>query len=253
MTPWEVYKSIGWTGRAMVKTLRANAPRNWLRYWRQKREYVATGTDESIYHTPCINDWSTHTPMDPVYFYQDAWAFERILEFGAEEHVDIGSHHKLVTLLSKVVRTTMVDIRPLELQLESLNFLEGSILSLPFDDGTCRSVSSICVIEHIGLGRYGDPIDDLGSVKAARELVRVLAPDGRLFVSVPVIETDRVFFNAHRAFSEPTVLEMFAPLKLVQKRYIYGKEFGRDRKSGFGTGCYEFARDDAAAESGDAS
>jgi hypothetical protein len=49
-------------------------------------------------------------------------------------HVDIGSHHKFVGLLSKVVKTTMVDLRPLPVMLDSLEFNEGSILALPFQD-----------------------------------------------------------------------------------------------------------------------
>lgn len=64
------------------------------------------------------------------------------------------------------------------------------------------------MIEHVGLGRYGDSLDPQGSVKAARELVRVLTPGGRLLLSTPV-GRERVQFNAHRIFAPATVLSMF--------------------------------------------
>jgi hypothetical protein len=71
------------------------------------------------------------------------------------------------------------------------------------------------VLEHIGLGRYGDPLDPDGHVKAAGELSRVLAHGGDLYVSVPV-GRERVCFNAHRVFSAATVKELFATLELQE-------------------------------------
>lgn len=48
----------------------------------------------------------------------------------------------------------MIDIRPLELKLDNLFFLKGSILALPFADNSIESLSSLCVVEHVGLGRF---------------------------------------------------------------------------------------------------
>ena len=69
----------------------------------------------------------------------------------------------------------MVDIR-LPIPLDLLEFREGSILALPYEDKSVPSVSSICVVEHTGLGRYGDPIDPLGSEKVLVELKRIVKP-----------------------------------------------------------------------------
>lgn len=69
--------------------------------------------------------------------------------------------------------------------------------------------------EHIGLGRYGDPLDPEGTKKAARELARVLAPRGNLYFSVPVGKP-RVCFNAHRIHSPEQILDYFYDLELVQ-------------------------------------
>jgi len=70
------------------------------------------------------------------------------------------------------------------------------------------------VVEHIGLGRYGDPIDPLGTMKALRELSRVVAKGGNFYLSLPVGE-EKIFFNAHRVTHPRVVLENMEGMKLV--------------------------------------
>lgn len=222
-----------------LQLVHRHRPSNWRRLSRDLRNYQRSGREETVELLPCISDWTSETPIDPVYFYQDAWAFERIFAASPSRHVDVGSHHKLVALLSRVIETTMIDIRPLGLNLEGLHFQAGSIVDLPFEDEACESVSSICVIEHIGLGRYGDPIDAEGSQTAAAELSRVTAPDGRLYISVPVGPRSIAKFNSHRVFTEAQVLELFPRFEVCQSRYIYGKQFTPHQQPTVGTGCYE--------------
>ena len=191
---------------------------------------------------PCLEDNTGTTAIEPTYFYQDAWAFEKIVEAAPARHIDIGSHHKFVALLSKVVPVTMVDIRPLSLPMASIRFQAGSVLALPYPDGSAESVSSLCVIEHIGLGRYGDPLDPRGTEKALAELKRITAPGGDLYVSVPIDDINRTYFNAHRSFSEDYLLALFAPFTVLERRYIYIREFTETLGTGFGTGCYHLRR-----------
>src|SRR5262249_2627368 len=112
-------------------------------------------------------------------------------------------------------QVTSVDIRPLAISWPTLQVCRASILNLPFADDAVPSLSSLHVIEHVGLGRYGDPIDSEGSWKAARELTRVLAPGGTLLVSTPV-GRERVCFDAHRVFAAESVKEMFGALDLAE-------------------------------------
>ncbi len=217
---------------------------HWRRFWRTYWEYKALASPEQqpdlndLY--PCLGDDTGITPIEPIYYYQDAWAFERIVKQKPASHVDIGSHHKFVALLSKVVPLTMVDIRPPALPLETVLFHKGSILELPYPDNTLSSVSSLCVIEHIGLGRYGDPLDPQGSEKAIEELKRVMAPGGNLYISIPVDDESRTHFNAHRVFSESYFLQLLSPMQLIQARYICGKKFLEAREPGFTVGCFHF-------------
>jgi len=138
----------------------------------------------------------------------------------------------------------MIDIRPIELKIPGLHFVKGSILDIPFNDNSINSLSSLCVLEHIGLGRYGDPIDVFGSEKAAKELQRVLATGGNLYVSVPVDSECRVYFNAHRSFTREYILELFSQLELIEEKYHYDRELydDYDPDKGFGTGFYHFRK-----------
>ncbi len=218
----------------------------WKRFWASYKNYQSLQSNDSnrlldtLY--PCLGEDTKQTVIEPTYFYQDAWAFERILKSKPNCHIDVGSHHKFVALLSKAIPVTMVDIRPLSLPLDTLAFIEGSILCLPYENSTVESLSSLCVIEHIGLGRYGDPLDISGTEKAADELKRVIKPGGDLYISVPLDDVNKTYFNAHRAFTEKYILEFFSPFIIVDKKYIYGNSFQNSLQSGFGTGCYHFKK-----------
>jgi len=193
---------------------------------------------------PCLQDRTGCTPVEPTYLLQDSWFARKIREQKPPSHVDVGSSARTMTLIAQFVPVTFVDIRPVEIGLPGFTFLGGSILELPFPDRSLGSVSSLCVIEHIGLGRYGDAFDALGSEKAAAELRRVLGPGGNLYVSVPVDDKCRIYFNAHRAFSREYFLQLFPDLKLIEECYIYDRSTSPsyDPQRGFGTGLYHLRR-----------
>jgi SAM-dependent methyltransferase len=154
------------------------------------------------------------------YFLQDVWAAKKIYQSGCKHHVDIGSRiDGFVAHLLPFCTVEYVDIRPIESPFPELVFKEGSILSLPYQDNSVASLSCLHVIEHIGLGRYGDPIDPEGHIKAAQELSRVLKPGGRLYLGTPVGK-ETVCFDAHRIFFVETILELFSELQLESFDFI---------------------------------
>lgn len=194
---------------------------------------------------PCLFDKTETQLIDPVYFYQDTWCAQKIFSSKVDHHYDIGSNTKSMAIISQLIPTTMVDIRPIDLELSNFYFKKGSILNLPFTDGSLQSVSSICVIEHIGLGRYGDDLDPFGSEKSCKELIRVLAKNGNLYITVPVDDNNKIYFNAHRAFTREYILKQFTSLRLVEEKYIYGRKLfnNYNKDLGFGTGMYHFCND----------
>jgi SAM-dependent methyltransferase len=128
-------------------------------------------------------------------------------------HVDIGSSIGLIAVIGAYVPTVFVDYRPLKVSIEGLFPVAGDSLALPFTDNQLASLSCLHVIEHIGLGRYGDPLNARGTHLAAMELARVLAPGGKLYLSTPV-GYERTQFNAQRIFNASSILAMFEGLRL---------------------------------------
>lgn len=168
---------------------------------------------------PCLIDGVSTTPFDPHYFYQGAWLARKLKRNVPAEHVDVGSSIMTVAAISAFVKTTFVDFRPLQVKLENLTCQGGDILDLPFRDAALKSLSCLHVIEHIGLGRYGDAIDPSGSYSAANELQRTVAKGGCLYLSAP-IGRERTCFNAHRVFAPDTIITMFNQMSLVDFSYV---------------------------------
>jgi SAM-dependent methyltransferase len=183
------------------------------------------------------------------YFYQNIWAFRKICESGVSTHVDIGSEAVFVGFLTTITRVEFVDIRPLDVPyLKNFKGVKGSILDLPYDNDSLPSISCLHVAEHIGLGRYGDPLDPLGTKKAAMELSRCLAGGGNLYFSLPVGKP-RLCFNAHRIHSPCQILDYFSTLKLVefssyddQKCFVENADMDSFENAKYACGMFHFTK-----------
>ena len=84
---------------------------------------------------------------------------------------------------------------------------------------------SFSSFEHDGLGRYGDPIDPDGDLRAMKEAGTYLTDDGILFLGVP-LGPDCLCWNAHRIYGPirlPVLLRGWLPLDVYS---IYPDVFG---------------------------
>lgn len=77
------------------------------------------------------------------------------------------------------------------------------------------------VIEHIGLGRYGDPLDYDGDMKALFELKRVIAKGGRLLLVLPVGTPARIEFNTHRVYDYKDVYDVMSDVFHLESAIIF--------------------------------
>jgi len=184
------------------------------------------------------------------YFHQDLWASRLIYEKGTKSHVDIGSRlDGFVANILTFCKVKYVDIRRMESAVIGLDFVQGSITNLPFEDNSIDSLSCLHVLEHIGLGRYGDQIDPQGHEKGAKELSRVLKQYGLLYFGTP-IGIESLHFDAHRVFDPQTVLNLFGDLDLVSYALIDDKaglvqedsDFTKSRLCKYGCGLFLFRK-----------
>jgi SAM-dependent methyltransferase len=152
---------------------------------------------------PMLNERNSEAgTMSGHYFHQDLFIARKIFLADPVSHVDIGSRTDGFVAHVAVFREIEIfDIRTLNSSIQNIIFKQANLMEL---DGHlvdyCDSISSLHAIEHFGLGRYGDPIDYNGHVKAIRNIHKVLKKNGTFYFSVPIGE-QRIEFNAHRVFS----------------------------------------------------
>jgi hypothetical protein len=197
---------------------------------------------------PQVHDRTKSTSIDAHYYFVNSWAMRRIVAIRPCRHVDVGSQVVFTSLLSAIVPVMFIDYRPLVQAVPGLHSIGGDIVRLPLRSRSVSSLSCLHVAEHIGLGRYGEPLDPMGTRTAISELTRVLAPGGSLFFAVPV-GVPRVCFNAHRIHSANTILEHFRPLNLEEfsgvhddGRYVEHVELTEFDRSYYACGMFWFTR-----------
>lgn len=164
---------------------------------------------------PILDEKTTITPIEPHYTYHPAWAARILAQNKPPKHVDISSTLNFCTLVSAFIPIDFYDYRPAQIILEGLKSAHADLTKLHFADNSIESLSCMHTLEHVGLGRYGDPIDYDGDLKAIEELKRVLAINGDLLVVVPTGKP-KIAYNAHRIYSYEQVISYFEPLQLVE-------------------------------------
>lgn len=110
---------------------------------------------------PCLQDSKANAGSAAGhYFHQDFLVAQRIFRDNPVRHIDIGSRiDGFVAHVATFRPLEIIDIRPMT-DIHNVTMLQMDIVNpivpcTPITD----SLSSLHVVEHFGLGRYGDPID----------------------------------------------------------------------------------------------
>lgn len=173
---------------------------------------------------PITGENTKYTSFDRHYVYHTAWAARVVSEIKPQTHTDISSSLYFSGIVSAFNPVQFYDYRPANLQLSGLTTNPGDLMKLPFADRSIESISCMHTIEHIGLGRYGDPLDPKGDLKALNELKRVVKIGGNLILVVPVGK-QRIEFNAHRIYNPKNFVSYITETGSSEVENISSPEF----------------------------
>lgn len=142
------------------------------------------------------------------YFHQDLLVAQKVFHENPQTHIDVGSRFDgFVSHVASFRSIKVLDIRPLKSsQHTNIEFLQADLMKV-HDIQPVESVSCLHAIEHFGLGRYGDDIDESGHIKGIENITKLVKKNGTLYLSFPIASKSRVEFNAHRVFEPKEFLQ----------------------------------------------
>lgn len=228
------------------------------------RDYFKYKKENKRFKIPFIELWpitcdkTEYTNFDSHYTYHPAWAARKVKLIkenqNIEKHIDFSSTLNFCAILSTFIPVEFYDYRPAKLSLSNLKSSHADLTNLEnFKDNSIISLSCMHTIEHVGLGRYGDPVDVEGDIKAINELKRVCAIGGSILFVVPVGK-ERIQFNAHRIYSFDTVVNLFGEnfelkeFTLITDKNDFVEKINTEEcgelveKQSYGCGCFWFIK-----------
>ncbi len=195
----------------------AKSMKGWRFYRRDleemKRQLKTNADFKLAENYPVLRErFETNGDLKSHYFHEDLYVAQRVYENKPQRHVDVGSRvDGFVAHIATFREIEVFDIRPQQAIVRNIKFVTADFMNIPSTlHNYTDSLSSLNVIEHFGLGRYGDPIDVDGHLKGLENMHKVLKPGGKFYFSTP-IGPQRIEFNAHRVFDLAYLLKIFQP------------------------------------------
>lgn len=164
------------------------------------------------------------------YFHQDLLVASFIHKKNPARHIDIGSRiDGFVAHVASFRSIEVLDMRDLDLIAHSnITFVKADMMKKDSgQESIADSISCLHAIEHFGLGRYGDPIDPKGHIKGFNNILRMLRPNGTLYISFPIGRKNEVHFNAHRVFHPKDIFTWAEFNNIGLERFDYVDDEGQ--------------------------
>ena len=107
---------------------------------------------------------------------------------------------------------------------QNFSFVQGDLEYMPFNNDFFDIVTAVSTIEHVGLGRYGDPISPEGDKNAVKEIMRIVKPGGKIIITIPAGK-DTICYSKDdiplaRVYSPISLIKLLSGLKILEISYI---------------------------------
>jgi SAM-dependent methyltransferase len=221
--------SYGFNARVFLNTPRRNNNNKW--YYSDFEELKRQKGNDTTFRIatpyPILSDkFAQGGVMSGHYFHQDLYVARLINLANPDKHLDIGSRTDgFVAHVASFREIELIDIRDIDSNVKNILTRKADLMKLPSDlVNYCDSISSLHAIEHFGLGRYNDPIDYWGHLKAIKNITAILKKGGCFYFSAP-IGPQRIEFNAHRIFSVEYLISVFSADYTI-KSFSYVNDLG---------------------------
>ncbi|HEY3376487.1 MAG TPA: DUF268 domain-containing protein [Armatimonadota bacterium] len=165
--------------------------------------------------------WGTITPEHIYQYLGERWAHDimRTFEYSFQARcllredvhaghiVDLGggySYSTVVPMLLQLPEATILSLDVMHHQRRSrygVRYVCGNCIETNLPAESADVVTLISTLEHVGLGRYGDPLAVDGDIRTMREAHRILKPGGHVILTVPY-GYPTVVFNMHRIYDD---------------------------------------------------
>jgi len=139
--------------------------------------------------------------------------------------LDVGCYGGLLPIQLAVLGNEVygIDILNYPLDHSNFHFIKNDIMHLSFQDEFFDIVSCVSVLEHVGLGRYGDPTITDGDKLALREMTRVLKPGGRIILTVPFGKGGICYHKGappHRLYTYERLTSILSGLTIEKAKFL---------------------------------
>jgi hypothetical protein len=223
----------------------------------QVKQYIKLGGRIDSFSPIMFEHTQTAGSATGHYFHQDLLVANLIHAAQPQSHLDVGSRiDGFVAHVASFMPIDVLDIRLLPSTGHSnIQFVQADLMKTidPSWIGKYDSISCLHAIEHFGLGRYGDPLDPEGHLKGFQNLLHLLKPGGKLYISAPIAAESVVEFNAHRKFHPLDIVSWpTAGHQIKLRRFDYVDDAGNLHQNAFllkesckfdyGCGIYTFEK-----------
>ncbi|MBM7865254.1 DUF268 domain-containing protein [Heliobacterium gestii] len=203
----------------------------------EERRFPLPSPQEVVDNIANIKEGYSHNIFEIL-----AWMMLSIQKINPIQHVDISPVITLSSILSTNIPVSFYEYSPACLYgydskwqghpTKELTIGKVDLNRLPFADNSIPSLSCLRLIERIGLGHHGEPLDPDGDRKAIFQLKRVIQEGGYLCLSVP-LGKQHIQFNDRRVYSYPHFLRYFPEFELIDYTLVRDTD-----EAVYGYGCF---------------